>query len=71
MGSKSLAYALYVECPRCGQQIDVGQSSEQVGPAEAKALADKPGVKGLQGTCPGCQSDVVISIADVRSRIRN
>lgn len=67
----TLTYALYFQCPECGQQIDVGESTEEVGPKQAQELAKQRGMQAMEGTCPGCETQLRVPVSSLRSRVRN
>jgi endogenous inhibitor of DNA gyrase (YacG/DUF329 family) len=71
MAHMTLAHALFFECPRCAQQIDVGESSEAVGPEAARVLAGPQGMQGMEGICPRCGERVTASVESLKSRVRN
>jgi endogenous inhibitor of DNA gyrase (YacG/DUF329 family) len=71
MAMMTLAYAVFFHCPRCGKQIDVGESAEALTTESVKALSIRHGHQRLEGTCPECLTSVSVPMSTLQSRARN
>ena len=71
MATLTMAYAVFFECPSCGQQIDVGESMEALSSDALEAIARRTRGQTLEGVCHHCRQAVTVNVSELRSRARN